>query len=274
MPNTKKFKNIWVIVSFVVVAVGLLSAGIFKFFVTPVDINLVSSAVASFPPAPSGCSYRVSQCVKEPCDNDIKLVCPIVAPPTEGQVCSQVAGSCVGKNGLCTTFTNGCAQDKVCAKPYVTCGTRPVPSIEPSQTCTTECSKTTGVCMKTCCSNQSGTTQCTTAPEPTPSATPITTGPKCTTECSSKNAICTKTCCTSVEVNGSSTMQCVTTPTTDPTFTCVANPCVEGMACKLPELPAGQVYCPISSKTRWSCYQACRKAGAVNSAAYCVKACK
>lgn len=116
----------------IVVIVLSLSWLIYRSMLTPTGINEVASKIKI---DSNGCYYKQVQCVTAPCE-------PILVCPTQtstGQVCTQEAGTCIGLDGSCVTFTDGCEKSRLCSPKQLatgdrgSCGfTKPTPKPNPS----------------------------------------------------------------------------------------------------------------------------------------------
>lgn len=121
-----------------VILLGLGVWGLVRSLAVPTDINLVASDVAIdgggvYKPRiidENGCYYQPVQCVKAPCE-PIK-VCTSTPVPTT--ICTQEAGSCIGVNGQCIAYTDGCQKSRFCKQPMEKCIAKPTPTSTPVPT--------------------------------------------------------------------------------------------------------------------------------------------
>lgn len=122
----------------IVVVVLSLAWLIYRSILIPSGINLVSTNPDFQMTAPTGCYYKKVQCVKAPCEPI--LVCPTVES-TNSQICTQVAGSCMGKEDKCVSYSNGCEQARLC-NPNLSsdlCNTPKKPIIKPAVDIPADC---------------------------------------------------------------------------------------------------------------------------------------
>lgn len=73
-------------------------------------------------PLASGCFAKQVQCIQAPCEPVIVCNTTSGEPPSP-EICTQEAGSCVGKtsDGACVTYTDGCQKSSLCASPFAAC---------------------------------------------------------------------------------------------------------------------------------------------------------
>ncbi len=118
----------------VIFAIGL---SLYRSFTEPSSINLIDNSENdsefNIPSEtntmlPRGCTYHVVQCATAPCPPI--LICASLDPIRQ-PVCTQEAGSCIGNNGVCTGYRDGCQKAKLCAQPIKTCGIPPIVSPSP-----------------------------------------------------------------------------------------------------------------------------------------------
>ncbi len=183
------------LVALVVVSLSWL---VYRSILKPTGINEVAlmTKIDS-----SGCYYKQVQCVKAPCEP--VLVCPTTTESTNSQICTQVAGSCMGKEEKCVSYSNGCEQARLC-NPNISsdlCSAPKKPLINPAadipadckswydgcNTCMVVNGKITGCTMMACVTGGSATNppKClsykSVSPTPSPSLIPtpiVSTVPK------------------------------------------------------------------------------------------------